>query len=45
MSFLFCHPEKGSLKLTKLQEKAMLLSNFIIKKVVYQYLSRLAVDA
>lgn len=45
MSLLFCNPEKGSLKLTKLQEKAMLLSNFIIKKLVYQYLCRLAIDA
>lgn len=44
MPFLFLHPDKGNVILNAGQEKALLLSNFIIKKVVYQYLVRLAVD-
>ncbi len=44
MPFIYCHPDKGNIRVSPEQEKALLLSNFIIKKIIYQFLVRLAVD-
>lgn len=44
MPFIYCHPEKGNVRLNRKQEKALMLSNFIIKRVIYQNLVRLSID-
>jgi hypothetical protein len=44
MPFVYSDPNKNSLQVTQDQERALLLSSFIIKKVVYQYLIRMAAD-